>query len=113
MNFGSDGIEEYGSLAAALDRGNVRYKPTKFELDMQHRESLSTKPSIDEALKLELKPLPLYLRYIYLGKNYTLSVIIASDLNVHLVESFVRVLKRFKRAIGWTNADIIGIHPSI
>ena len=40
-------------------------------------------------------------------------VIIASDLNEQQVESLVKVLKRFKRAIGWTIADIIGIPPGI
>ena len=39
--------------------------------------------------------------------------IIESDLNEQQVESLVKVLKRFKRAIGWTIADIIGIHPGI
>ena len=29
------------------------------------------------------------------------------------VQSFVKVLKRFKSAIGWTIADIIGIPPGI
>ena len=46
MNFDSDGIEEYGSLVATLDRGNVRFKIKIFELDMQHCESPSTKLSI-------------------------------------------------------------------
>ena len=49
------------------------------------------------------------MRYVFLGKGDTLPVIIASDLNMHQVESLVEVLKRFKRAIGWTVADIIGI----
>ena len=40
-------------------------------------------------------------------------VITASDLNEQQVESLVKVLKKFKRAIGWTIADIIGIPPSI
>ena len=39
MNFDSDWIEEYESLVAALDRGDVRFKPKKFELDMKNRES--------------------------------------------------------------------------
>ena len=38
-------------------------------------------------------------------------VIIALDQNEQQVESFVEVLKRFKRAIGWTIADIIGVPP--
>ena len=36
MNFDSDFIQEYGSLVATLDRGYVRFKPKKLELDMKH-----------------------------------------------------------------------------
>ena len=39
INFDSDCIEEYESLVAALDRGDVRFKPKKFDLDMKNRES--------------------------------------------------------------------------
>ena len=66
MNFESDGIEEYGSLVAALDQGDVRFKPNKLELDMKHRESPPAKPSIEEAPKVELKAIPPYLRYVFL-----------------------------------------------
>ncbi|XP_075078497.1 uncharacterized protein LOC142164562 [Nicotiana tabacum] len=38
------------------------------------------KPSIEEAPKLELKPLPPYLQYVYLGDSDTLPVIVSSDL---------------------------------
>ena len=89
MNFESDGIEEYGSLVVALDRGDVLFKPKKLELDMEHCESPPAKPSIEEAPKVELKALPPHLRYVFLGKCDTLTVIIASDLNVHQVESLV------------------------
>ena len=68
----------------------------KFELDMQHRESPPTKPSIKEDLQLKLKPLPPHLRYLFLGKDETLPVIIASHLKVHQIEGLVNVLKRFK-----------------
>ena len=61
------------------------------------------------APKVYLKALPPHLRYVFLGKGDTLPVIIASDLDVHQVETMVEVLKRFKRAIGWTIVDIIGI----
>ena len=80
---------------------------------MKHRESRAAKPSIEKAQKLELKSLPLHLRCVFLGKGDTLPVIIALDLNIQQVECLVEVLKRFKRAIGWTIADIIGIPPSI
>ena len=55
MNFESDGIEEYESLAVELDRGEFWFKPKKLELDMKHRESPPAKPSSEEAPKLELK----------------------------------------------------------
>ena len=80
---------------------------------MKNRESPPTKPSIQEAQKLELKSLPPHLWYEFLRNGYTLPVIIASDLNEQQVESLVKVLKRFKRAIGWTIADIIGIPHGI
>ena len=85
MNFDCDGIEEYGSLVAALDQGIVRFKPKKFELDMKRCESPPMKPSIEETQKLELKALPPHLRYVFFGKGDTLLVIIASDLNAHEV----------------------------
>ena len=113
MNFDRSCIEEYESLVAALDRGDVRFKLKKFELDMKNRESPPMKPSIEEAPKVELKALPPHLRYEFLGDGDTLSVIIASDLDEQQVQSLVKVLKRFKRAIGWTIADIIGIPPGI
>ena len=66
---------------------------------MKNREFPPAKPSIQEAPKLELKALPPHLKYEFLGNGDTLSVIIASDLNEQQVESLVKVLKRFKRAI--------------
>ena len=80
---------------------------------MKNCESPPVKPSIEEAPKLELKALPPHLRYEFLGNGDTLPVMIASDLNGQQVESLVKVLKSFKRAIGWTIADIIGIPPGI
>ena len=87
MNFDSDSIEEYESLVAALDRGDVRFKSKKYELDMKNRESPPTKPSLEEAPKLELKDLPPHLIYEFLGNGDTLPVFIASDLNKQQVES--------------------------
>ena len=51
--------------------------------------------------------------YLFLGKCDTLPVIIASYLNMQQVECLVEMLKRFKRAIGWTITEIIGIPPGI
>ena len=68
MNFNSDCIEEYGSLVAALDRGDVRFKPMMLELDMMHQESPPVKPSIEESPKVILKALPPHMRYVFLEK---------------------------------------------
>ena len=113
INFESDNIEEYGSLVAALDRGDFWFNPMKLELYMKHRESPPAKPSIEDTLKLVLKALPPHLRYVFFGKDDILPVIIVSDLHVKQVECLVEVLKRFKRATGWTIADIIGIPHGI
>ena len=67
---------------------------------MKNRVSPPAKPSIEEAPKLKLKALPPYLRYEFIANCDTLPVNIASDLNEQQVESLVKVLKRFKRAIG-------------
>ena len=75
---------------------------------MKYRESPPVKLSIEEAPKLELKALPPHLRYEFLGKGDTLPVIIASDLNEQQVQSLVKVLKRLKRAIGWTIWTLLG-----
>ena len=80
---------------------------------MKNRESQPAKPSIEKAPKLELKALPPQLRYKCLGNGDTFPLIIASNMNEQQVESLVKVLKRFERAIGWTIADIIGIPPGI
>ena len=69
---GSVCIEEYGSLVAALDRGDFRFRPKKFDLDMKHREYPPSKPSIEDGLKFEINTLPPYLRCMYSLDDMTL-----------------------------------------
>ncbi|KAL5570156.1 hypothetical protein UlMin_026731 [Ulmus minor] len=64
-------------------------------LDMSSREFKLPKSSVEEPPTLELKPLPSHLRYAYLGEGQLL-----------------KVLRKFKKAIGWKLADIKGISPS-
>ncbi|KAH0767894.1 hypothetical protein KY285_003765 [Solanum tuberosum] len=108
MNFKSDGIEDYDELVAAFDGCEYHSKLKKLELDMKNRESPPERPSVEEATKLELKALPSHLRYVFLGREDTLSVIIAADLNGRQVEALVSVLKRFKRAIGRLLQTLLG-----
>ncbi|XP_070009564.1 uncharacterized protein [Nicotiana sylvestris] len=70
------------------------------------------KSSIEEAPKLELKPLPPHLQYAYLGGSDTLHVIVSSDLYKLQEEKLLRVLREHKRAIGWMMSDIKGISPA-
>ncbi|KAL5578211.1 hypothetical protein UlMin_019910 [Ulmus minor] len=63
-------------------------------LDMSSRDFKLPKSSVEEPPTLELKPLPSHLRYAYLG------------------EQLLKVLRKFKKVVGWTLADIKGISPS-
>ncbi|CAN6566306.1 unnamed protein product [Malus baccata var. baccata] len=69
-------------------------------------------PSVVQPPTLELKPLPSHLKYVFLGKDDTLPVIISSSLTAQEESKLVRVLKQYKTAIGWTLADIKGISPT-
>ncbi|KAM1624518.1 hypothetical protein ACFX2K_022689 [Malus domestica] len=70
-------------------------------------------PSVVQPPTLELKPLPSYLKYVFLGDDETLLVIISSTLTAQEEDKLVRVLKEYKTAIGWTLASIKGISPTI
>ena len=70
-------------------------------------------PSIMHAPTLDLKPLPDHLKYVFLGENKTLPVIIANNLSSLQEEKLMRVLMNHRTVIGWTIADIKGISPSM
>ncbi|XP_057745022.1 uncharacterized protein LOC130962882 [Arachis stenosperma] len=67
----------------------------------------------EEAPKLELKNLPLSLKYAYLGDNSTYPMIINSSLSKEQEEELIQVLKQHKDAIGWTLTDLKGISSSM
>ena len=52
------------------------------------------------------------MRYAYLGVLSTLSVIILAHFTEEQESQLLSVLKKFKKAIEWTLADIKGISPS-
>ena len=70
-------------------------------------------PSIEKPPVLELKQLPSRLKYVYLGDNETLPIIISSYLTPLQEENLIVTLKRHKKAIGWQMADIKGISPTL
>ena len=69
-------------------------------------------PSVQPAPTPELKTLPENLKYAYLEDDEKFPVIISTSLDVVQEEKLLHVLKRHKKAIGWTLADIPGISPS-
>ena len=53
----------------------------------------------EEILKLNLKPLPMELKYTYLEENKQCPVVISSSLTIHQEISLLEVLKKCKKAI--------------
>ncbi|KAL4310214.1 hypothetical protein GQ457_01G020890 [Hibiscus cannabinus] len=84
----------------------------RFE-SLDFSEFTAPKPSLEHAPSLELKPLPPHLKYVYLGSNETLPVIISSKLLHDQECSLINLLSQYKKAIGWTMADLKGINPTI
>ncbi|XP_062093602.1 uncharacterized protein LOC133799621 [Humulus lupulus] len=111
--------EDYSSEEEQIITWVDSYQPVKkfnkvFEaLNLPEKHFQPPKPSVEEPPQLELKPLPSHLKYVYLGDNDTLPVIISSCLESVAEESLLRLLKQHKRAIGWTMADIQGISPTL
>ncbi|KAI3470782.1 hypothetical protein Pfo_027445 [Paulownia fortunei] len=78
--------------------------------------SSSTVKSIPSSIKtpvVELKPLPVNLKYSFLGENETFPVIISSKLDAYQEGKLIKTLKMHKNALGWTITDIKGINPFI
>ncbi|KAJ9132730.1 hypothetical protein P3X46_033567 [Hevea brasiliensis] len=73
----------------------------------------SKQPSFKEedAPKVELKQLPSQLRYEFLGTNNTYPVIVNANLSTLEADKLLRVLRQFKKVLGYTIDDIKGISP--
>jgi len=80
------------------------------DLVLLHKKLL---PSILQVPKLKLKPLLDNLKYVFIGNNNTLPVIIAKGLTIAQEEKLVKLLCDHKTVIGWTLVDIKGISPSM
>jgi len=67
----------------------------------------------DTGPTLEFKPLSKHLKYVYLGKDAKLLMIIAKNLTTLQKKKLVRVLKDHKTTKGWTITDGKRISPSL
>lgn len=83
------------------------WNTTGFTLNIDNR----LKPSIKEALDLELKILPKHLEYAFLGEESKLLMIIAAGLANEQKEKLLDVLRKHKRPLSWKISNIKGISP--
>ena len=63
--------------------------------------------------QLELKPLPVELKYAFLEENEQCPVVISSLLTTSQEHDLLRLLKRNKKALWWKISDLKGINPTI
>ncbi|RVW21410.1 Retrovirus-related Pol polyprotein from transposon 17.6 [Vitis vinifera] len=75
--------------------------------------SIKKKELLKKIPKLNLKPLPVELKYTYLEENNQCPVVISSSLTSHQENCLMEVLKRCKKAIGWQISDLKGISPLV
>ncbi|XP_070046533.1 uncharacterized protein [Nicotiana tomentosiformis] len=101
-------IEQVLDMSCCYIHGFGRFE----ELD-RHVTLTPPKLSIEEAPKIELKPLSTHLRYAYLENSETLPLIISSSLTNAQEKKILKVLREHKKAIEWIIANIKGISPSI
>ncbi|KAM2799883.1 hypothetical protein COP2_004944 [Malus domestica] len=104
--------EELVEMVAALE-SNPRHIGKSPNLISIPNSTNKLLPSVIQPPSLELKPLPSHLKYVFLGEQETLPVIISSSLTAQEEDKLVRVLREYKTVIGWTVADIKGISPTI
>lgn len=110
--------EDDSEIVECVNMLNVAPKSLKSQKQMELLELPTdmghlANPSIEEPPILELKQSPPHLKYVYLGESSTLPVNISSSLSAEQEGKLLRILREYKRALGWTIADIKGIYPSI
>ncbi|KAM2360761.1 hypothetical protein ACFXTH_003115 [Malus domestica] len=103
--------EELVEMVAALESNprHIGKSPNLISIPILTNKLL---PSVIQPPSLKLKPLPSHLKYVFLGEQETLPIIISSSLIAQEEDKLVRVLWEYRTSIGWTLADIKGISPT-
>ena len=68
---------------------------------------------ISEPQKIDLKPLPMELKYAYLEDHEQCPVVISALLSTAQEDSLLQVLKQNKKALGWRISDLKGISLAV
>ncbi|XP_038891567.1 uncharacterized protein LOC120080956 [Benincasa hispida] len=92
-NFEIDTMLEEGCAAIHVESN---FEPLK----LSEWTSQRIKPSFEEPPVLELKPLPVHLKYAYLGSNDMLPVIISSSLSNEKKDALMQILRNNAKALG-------------
>ena len=66
-----------------------------------------------EPQQLDLKPLPVELKYAFLEENKQCPVVISALLTTPQEDNLLHLLKMNKQALGWKISDLKGINPTI
>ena len=66
-----------------------------------------------EPPQLDLKPLPVELKYAFLEENKQCPFVISSLLTTLQQDNLLHLLKMNKQALGWKISDLKGISPTI
>ena len=106
--------EIYAALQAdVFSTGDVAVNEVNYAVEALDIPASPITPSIEQPPSLELKQLPDNLKYAYLESDEKLPIIISSNLDFEQENKLLQVLKKHKKAIGWTLADLPGISPSM
>ena len=68
---------------------------------------------ISEPQKLELRPLPVELKYVYLEGQEQCPIVILSLLSTSQEGSLLHILRENKQALWWKITDLRGISPTV
>ncbi|XP_016444385.2 uncharacterized protein LOC107769662 [Nicotiana tabacum] len=102
-------LEEEDEEMLQILNASCEYIRERYQFEPLDRPiGLPPRPSVEEAPKLELKPLQSHLHYAYFGSSNTLPVIVSSHLSKLQEEKLLRVLREHKHTIGWTMSNIKG-----
>ena len=74
---------------------------------------LLTREEEKESQQLDIKPLPMELKYAFLEENKQCLVVISSQLTNPQEDNLLHLLKMNKQALGWKISDLKGISPTI
>ena len=66
-----------------------------------------------ESQQLDLKPLPVELKYTFLEENKQCPVVISSLLTTPREDNLLHLLKMNNQALGWKISNLKGISPTI